>query len=124
MDKLNELQRGEASKRLEILGYDKQVCSKYSDKSFMLKLQEAENSQVPDKIDITPFLKMEQQENIFTYLYRYSVTEDNKLKLRMFFVNDKPESWEEDRKVLKQALTSSVDSDEAKNIFKTFVKPL
>lgn len=35
---LNNLQRVEAGRRLEILGYEKDVCEKYLDEEFALKL--------------------------------------------------------------------------------------
>ena len=125
MDKeLNKLQREEAGERLKILGYEKEVCEKYNDQSFVLKLQEADSGEVPEEINIAPFLKMEQEENIFTYLYRYSVTEDGKLQLRLFFVTDKTDEWEKDREILRSAMEKGIDSDNAKTIFRTFVRPM
>ena len=125
MDKeLNRLQREEAGKRLEILGYPKDVCEKYIDKSFLLKLQEADSGDVPEDINIAPFLKMEEDENIFTYLYRYSVTEEGKLQLRLFFVTDKVEEWEKDRETLRSAMEKGIDTKDAKSIFRTFVRPM
>ncbi|MGN1126250.1 MAG: hypothetical protein ACI4RI_02310 [Ruminococcus sp.] len=121
---LNRLQREEAGKRLEILGYEKEVCEKYKDESFLLKLQEADSGEVPEEINIAPFLKMEEDENIFTYLYRYSVTEDGKLQLRLFFVTDKTEEWEKDREILRFAMENGIDSKDAKTIFRTFLRPL
>lgn len=122
--KLNKLQREEAGKRLKILGYPQDVCEKYIDKSFLLKLQEADSGDVPEEINIAPFLKMEQDENIFTYLYRYSVTEDGKLQLRLFFVTDKVEEWEKDRETLRSAMEKGIDTKDAKSIFRTFVRPM
>ena len=122
--KLNKLQREEAGKRLKILGYPKDVCEKYIDKSFLLKLQEADSGDVPEDINIAPFLKMEQDENIFTYLYRYSVTEEGKLQLRLFFVTDKVEEWEKDRETLRSAMEKGIDTKDAKSIFRTFVRPM
>lgn len=122
--KLNKLQREEAGKRLKILGYPKDVCEKYIDKSFLLKLQEADSGDVPEDINIAPFLKMEEDENIFTYLYRYSVTEDGKLQLRLFFVTDKVEEWEKDRETLRSAMEKGIDTKNAKSIFRTFVRPM
>lgn len=125
MDKnLNKLQREEAGKRLKILGYPKDVCEKYIDKSFLLKLQEADSGDVPEEINIAPFLKMEEDENIFTYLYRYSVTEEGKLQLRLFFVTDKVEEWEKDRETLRSAMEKGIDTKNAKSIFRTFVRPM
>ncbi|MDY4812472.1 MAG: hypothetical protein SO152_01300 [Ruminococcus sp.] len=125
MDKeLNRLQREEAGKRLEILGYPKDVCEKYIDKSFLLKLQEADSGDVPEEINIAPFLKMEEDENIFTYLYRYSVTDEGKLQLRLFFVTDKVGEWEKDREILRSAMEEGIDSNDAKTIFRTFVRPM
>lgn len=125
MDKeLNRLQREEAGKRLEILGYEKEVCEKYNDESFLLKLQEADSGEVPEEINIAPFLKIEEDENIFTYLYRYSVTDEGKLQLRLFFVTDKAEEWEKDREILRSAMENGLDSNDAKTIFRTFVRPL
>lgn len=125
MDKeLNRLQREEAGKRLEILGYPKDVCEKYIDKSFLLKLQEADSGNVPEEINIAPFLKMEEDENIFTYLYRYSVTDEGKLQLRLFFVTDKVGEWEKDREILRSAMEEGIDSNDAKTIFRTFVRPM
>ena len=125
MDKeLNRLQREEAGKRLKILGYPKDVCEKYIDKSFLLKLQEADSGDVPEDINIAPFLKMEEDENIFTYLYRYSVTEEGKLQLRLFFVTDKVEEWEKDRETLRSAMEKGIDTKDAKSIFRTFVRPM
>ena len=125
MDKeLNRLQREEAGKRLEILGYEKEVCQKYNDESFLLKLQEADSGNVPEEINIAPFLKMEEDENIFTYLYRYSVTDEGKLQLRLFFVTDKVGEWEKDRKILRSAMEEGIDSNDAKTIFRTFVRPM
>ena len=125
MDKeLNRLQREEAGKRLKILGYPKDVCEKYIDKSFLLKLQEADSGDVPEDINIAPFLKMEEDENIFTYLYRYSVTEEGKLQLRLFFVTDKVEEWEKDRETLRSAMEKGIDTKNAKSIFRTFVRPM
>lgn len=125
MDKnLNKLQREEAGKRLKILGYPKDVCEKYIDKSFLLKLQEADSGDVPEDINIAPFLKMEEDENIFTYLYRYSVTEEGKLQLRLFFVTDKVEEWEKDRETLRSAMEKGIDTKDAKSIFRTFVRPM
>ncbi|MGN0477317.1 MAG: hypothetical protein ACI4HM_08280 [Ruminococcus sp.] len=125
MDKeLNRLQREEAGKRLEILGYEKEVCEKYNDESFLLKLQEADSGEVPEEINIAPFLKIEEDENIFTYLYRYSVTDEGKLQLRLFFVTDKTEEWEKDREILRSAMENGIDSNDAKTIFRTFVRPL
>ena len=125
MDKeLNRLQREEAGKRLKILGYPKDVCAKYIDKSFLLKLQEADSGEVPEDINIAPFLKMEEDENIFTYLYRYSVTEEGKLQLRLFFVTDKVEEWEKDRETLRSAMEKGIDTKDAKSIFRTFVRPM
>ena len=121
---LNKLQREEAGKRLKILGYPKDVCEKYIDKSFLLKLQEADSGDVPEEINIAPFLKMEEDENIFTYLYRYSVTEDGKLQLRLFFVTDKVEEWEKDRETLRSAMEKGIDTKNAKSIFRTFVRPM
>lgn len=123
-DNLNALQREEAGRRLAILGYEKEVCEKYMDKEFVLKLQEADSNNVPEKINIAPFLKMEEDQNIFTYLYRYTVLDGDKLQLRLFFVSDNPDEWESDRKTLEFALKNGIDSDDAKTIFKTFVKPL
>ena len=122
--KLNKLQREEAGKRLKILGYTKDVCEKYIDKSFLLKLQEADSGDVPEDINIAPFLKMEEDENIFTYLYRYSVTEEGKLQLRLFFVTDKVEEWEKDRETLRSAMEKGIDTKNAKSIFRTFVRPM
>lgn len=122
--KLNKLQREEAGKRLKILGYPKDVCEKYIDKSFLLKLQEADSGDVPEEINIAPFLKMEEDENIFTYLYRYSVTEEGKLQLRLFFVTDKVEEWEKDRETLRSAMEKGIDTKDAKSIFRTFVRPM
>ena len=122
--KLNKLQREEAGKRLKILGYPKDVCEKYIDKSFLLKLQEADSGDVPEDINIALFLKMEEDENIFTYLYRYSVTEDGKLQLRLFFVTDKVEEWEKDRETLRSAMEKGIDTKNAKSIFRTFVRPM
>lgn len=122
--KLNKLQREEAGKRLKILGYPKDVCEKYIDKSFLLKLQEADSGDVPEDINIAPFLKMEEDENIFTYLYRYSVTEEGKLQLRLFFVTDKVEEWEKDRETLRSAMEKGIDTKNAKSIFRTFVRPM
>ena len=122
--KLNKLQREEAGKRLKILGYPKDVCEKYIDKSFLLKLQEADSGDVPEDINIAPFLKMEEDENIFTYLYRYSVTEEGKLQLRLFFVTDKVEEWEKDRETLRSAMEKGIDTKDAKSIFRTFVRPM
>ena len=122
--KLNKLQREEAGKRLKILGYPKDVCEKYNDKSFLLKLQEADSGDVPEDINIAPFLKMEEDENIFTYLYRYSVTEEGKLQLRLFFVTDKVEEWEKDREALRSAMEKGIDTKDAKSIFRTFVRPM
>ena len=122
--KLNKLQREEAGKRLKILGYPKDVCEKYIDKSFLLKLQEADSGEVPEDINIAPFLKMEEDENIFTYLYRYSVTEEGKLQLRLFFVTDKVEEWEKDRETLRSAMEKGIDTKNAKSIFRTFVRPM
>ena len=122
--KLNKLQREEAGKRLKILGYPKDVCEKYIDKSFLLKLQEADSGDVPEDINIALFLKMEEDENIFTYLYRYSVTEDGKLQLRLFFVTDKVEEWEKDRETLRSAMEKGIDTKDAKSIFRTFVRPM
>ena len=122
--KLNKLQREEAGKRLKILGYPKDVCEKYIDKSFLLKLQEADSGDVHEDINIAPFLKMEEDENIFTYLYRYSVTEEGKLQLRLFFVTDKVEEWEKDRETLRSAMEKGIDSKDAKSIFRTFIRPL
>ena len=122
--KLNKLQREEAGKRLRILGYPKDVCEKYIDKSFLLKLQEADSGDVPEDINIAPFLKMEEDENIFTYLYRYSVTEEGKLQLRLFFVTDKAEEWEKDRETLRSAMEKGIDTKDAKSIFRTFVRPM
>lgn len=125
MDKeLNRLQREEAGKRLKILGYSKDVCEKYNDDSFLLKLQEADSGDVPEEINIAPFLKMEDEENIFTYLYRYSVTDEGKLQLRLFFVTDKSEEWEKDRETLRSAMEKGIDSKDAKLIFRTFIRPL
>lgn len=125
MDKeLNRLQREEAGKRLKILGYPKDVCEKYIDKSFLLKLQEADSGDVPEEINIAPFLKMEEDENIFTYLYRYSVTDEGKLQLRLFFVTDKVGEWEKDREILRSAMEEGIDSNDAKTIFRTFVRPM
>ena len=42
---LNNLQRVEAGRRLEILGYEKDVCEKYLDEEFALKLQEADSNE-------------------------------------------------------------------------------
>ena len=114
---LNNLQRVEAGRRLEILGYEKDVCEKYLDEEFALKLQEAE-------INIAPFLKMEEEQNIFTYLYRYSVLDNGNLQLRLFFISNNPDDWEKDRETLQYALENGIDSKDAKNIFKTFVRPL
>ena len=122
--KLNKLQREEAGKRLKILGYPKDVCEKYIDKSFLLKLQEADSGDVPEDINIALFLKMEEDENIFTYLYRYSVTEEGKLQLRLFFVTDKVEEWEKDRETLRSAMEKGIDTKNAKSIFRTFVRPM
>ena len=122
--KLNKLQREEAGKRLKILGYPKDVCEKYIDKSFLLKLQEADSGNVPEEINIAPFLKMEEDENIFTYLYRYSVTEEGKLQLRLFFVTDKVEEWEKDRETLRSAMEKGIDKREAKARIRTFVRPM
>ena len=122
--KLNKLQREEAGKRLKILGYPKDVCEKYIDKSFLLKLQEVDRGDVPEDINIAPFLKMEEDENIFTYLYRYSVTEEGKLQLRLFFVTDKVEEWEKDRETLRSAMEKGIDTKDAKSIFRTFVRPM
>ena len=122
--KLNKLQREEAGKRLKILGYPKDVCEKYNDKAFQLKLQEADSGDVPEDINIAPFLKMEEDENIFTYLYRYSVTEEGKLQLRLFFVTDKVEEWEKDRETLRSAMEKGIDTKDAKSIFRTFVRPM
>lgn len=125
MDKeLNRLQREEAGKRLRILGYEKEVCEKYNDESFLLKLQEADSGKVPEEINIAPFLKMEEDENIFTYLYRYSVTDEGKLQLRLFFVTDKVGEWENDREILRSAMEEGIDSNDAKTIFRTFVRPM
>ena len=125
MDKeLNRLQREEAGKTLEILGYEKEVCQKYNDESFLLKLQEADSGDVPEEINIAPFLKMEEDENIFTYLYRYSVTDEGKLQLRLFFVTDKVGEWEKDREILRSAMEEGIDSNDAKTIFRTFVRPM
>ena len=122
--KLNKMQREEAGKRLKILGYPKDVCEKYYDDSFLLKLQEADSGDVPEDINIAPFLKMEEDENIFTYLYRYSVTEEGKLQLRLFFVTDKMEEWEKDRETLRSAMEKGIDTKDAKSIFRTFVRPM
>lgn len=118
------MQREEAGKRLKILGYPKDVCEKYYDDSFLLKLQEADSGDVPEDINIAPFLKMEEDENIFTYLYRYSVTEEGKLQLRLFFVTDKMEEWEKDRETLRSAMEKGIDTKDAKSIFRTFVRPM
>ena len=48
---LNNLQRVEAGRRLEILGYEKDVCEKYLDEEFALKLQEADSNEVPEEED-------------------------------------------------------------------------
>ena len=61
---LNNLQRVEAGRRLEILGYEKDVCEKYLDEEFALKLQEADSNEVPEEINIAPFLKMEEEQNL------------------------------------------------------------
>ena len=121
---LNNLQRVEAGRRLEILGYEKDVCDKYLDEEFALKLQEADSNEVPEEINIAPFLKMEEEQNIFTYLYRYSVLDNGNLQLRLFFISNNTEDWEKDRETLKYALENGIDSKDAKNIFKTFVSPL
>lgn len=124
MKDINTLQRKEAGKRLSILGYNEDVCNKYMDETFLLKLQEAESADVPEEININPFLQMEKDENIFTYLYRYSVIEGNKLQLRMFFVSPNPDEWENDRQTLRIAMKNGIDSDKAKNIFRTYIKSL
>ena len=121
---LNKLQRVQAGRRLEILGYEKDVCEKYLDEEFALKLQEADSNEVPEEINIAPFLKMEEEQNIFTYLYRYSVLDDGNLQLRLFFISNNPDDWEKDRETLQYALENGIDSKDAKNIFKTFVRPL
>ena len=98
---LNNLQRVEAGRRLEILGYEKDVCEKYLDEEFALKLQEADSNEVPEEINIAPFLKMEEEQNIFTYLYRYSVLDNGNLQLRLFFISNNPDDWEKDRETLQ-----------------------
>ena len=67
---------------------------------------------------------MEEEQNIFTYLYRYSVLDDGNLQLRLFFISNNPGDWEKDRETLQYALENGIDSKDAKNIFKTFVRPL
>ncbi len=114
-------QREEAVRRLKLLGYDKEVQERYLDENFKEKLQEADSDKVPEGISIVPFLKMEEEENIFTYLYRYSVLQDGRLQLRLFFVNDKEDSWEQERAMLKSAMEKGIDTKDAKEIFRTFV---
>lgn len=114
-------QREEAVRRLKLLGYDKEVQERYLDENFKEKLQEADSDKVPEGISIVPFLKMEEKENIFTYLYRYSVLQDGRLQLRLFFVNDKEDSWEQERAMLKSAMEKGIDTKDAKEIFRTFV---
>lgn len=114
-------QREEAVGRLKLLGYDKEVQERYLDENFKEKLQEADSDKVPEGISIVPFLKMEEEENIFTYLYRYSVLQDGRLQLRLFFVNDKEDSWEQERAMLKSAMEKGIDTKDAKEIFRTFV---
>lgn len=121
---LNKKQRIEAGKRLKLLGYPKEVQDKYLDEGFLEKLQEAQSNDVPQGINIAPFLKMEEDEGIFTYLYRYDLLPDGRLQLRLFFVNNKEQCWEQERALLKSAMEKGIDTEDAKEIFRTFVRPL
>ena len=120
MDNLRFRQREEAAERLKILGYNKEIRERYLDIDFQEKLQEAESRDIPE-INIAPFIQMEEDEDIFTYLYRYSILNDGRLQLRLFFVNNKENMWEKERALLRTAMEKGVDTQDAKDIFKTFV---